>query len=92
MNFKDIRLWFILLFNRDQSMRDAVVKGKKCVWLTSSKYGTRINYYNPNSSCWGGSTPVEKAGMFRYRTFGMRNNNRKEIREYATLWADSKLK
>jgi hypothetical protein len=69
---KDIVLWVRLLFNREQLMGDAIIKGKKAVWLTTDggiNAPMRINYYNPGKVFWGGSDPVEKCGTFRYRTF-----------------------
>lgn len=70
-------------------MTAAIRKGRKAVWLTKDKRGwMRINYYNPKTSFWGGSSPVEKCGAFRYRTFVYRGGNvqLKEIGEDAVTW------
>ena len=66
-------LWFRLLFNRNATMLEMSKIGKKVVWLcdvdTMHGKALRLYYFNPGSCFWGGSDPVEKTGIFEYRTY-----------------------
>lgn len=63
----DFFLWLTLLFQRGQSLQDAIKKGQPSIWLTFNPM--RINFYNPDSPWFAGSSPIEKVGLFNYRTF-----------------------
>jgi hypothetical protein len=79
-------------------MQDAIRKGSKTVWLKTNvktDYGLamRINYYNPGTVWWGGSSPVERRGLFGYQTYvnvGGRPEN-KELNEDGVTWVSKCL-